>query len=61
MYFIEIALFTAGIVVLVVGYRRHHRNLLLAAAVVLFLAGALSSAVDGVIEGYQESRTRHST
>src|SRR5690606_41909397 len=41
MYYMEIALLVAGVIVLVIGYRKNRRNVLLTAAVLLFLAGAL--------------------
>ncbi|MDQ3494368.1 MAG: hypothetical protein M3485_02255 [Pseudomonadota bacterium] len=56
MSYLEIALFIVGVVVLVVGYRKNQRNVLLAAAILLFLAGALGSFVDGIIEGYDGER-----
>ena len=57
MYYLEIALFVIGLVVLVVGYRKNQRNVLLTAAILLFLAGALGSAVDGFSDGFNQART----
>ena len=53
MYFLEIGLFVIGIAFLAIGYRKDNRNLMLTAAIVLFLSGALSSAVEGFIDGYR--------
>ncbi len=53
MYFMEIGLLIIGVAVLVIGYRKNNRNWLLTAAIVLFLSGALSSAVQGFIDGYR--------
>lgn len=59
MYFIEIALFIAGLILLVAGYQKNHRNLLLAAAITLFLSAGLGSMVEGFQNGYREARTAH--
>jgi lipoprotein signal peptidase len=57
MYYLEIALFVVGLIVLVVGYRKNQRNVLLTAAILLFLSGALGSAVDGFSDGFNQVRT----
>ena len=57
MYFIEIALFVAGLILLVAGYRRHHRNLLLCGAIVLFFSAALDPMAGGFWQGYTEARS----
>lgn len=57
MYFLEIALFVAGLILLVFGYRKNHRNLMLCAAITLFLSAALPSTISGFWEGYTEARS----
>jgi hypothetical protein len=47
MYYFEIAMAVAGIVLLAVGYRRNGRNLMLAGAIVLFLSGTLVQFAEG--------------
>ena len=61
MYYVEIALFLAGLFLLIIGYRRTHRNMLLAAAIALFLSAGIGSLVNGFAEGYSEVRAGHST
>ena len=55
MYYLEIALFVIGIVLVVVGYRKNGRNLLLAGAVVLYLSAALPQFVGGYLDGVSGS------
>jgi hypothetical protein len=55
VYFIEIALFIAGLVLLVFGYRRNNRNLLLTAAIVLFFSAALDPMASGFWHGYSQA------
>ena len=57
MYIIEIALFLAGLVLLVVGYRKNHRNLMLCGAIVLFFSAALDPMASGFWQGYTEARS----
>ena len=61
MYYFEIALFVAGLTLLIAGYRKNQRNVLLVAAVLLFLSGAVESFVEGFQEGYFGSRDNHSS
>ena len=61
MYYMEIALLVAGVIVLVIGYRKNRRNVLLTAAVLLFLAGALGSFFDGFADGYDQARSQAQT
>lgn len=56
MYYVEIALFIVGLVMLVVGYRKNQRNVLLTAATLLFLAGTLGSIASGFSDGYNQAR-----
>ncbi|WP_372016401.1 hypothetical protein [Pseudoxanthomonas sp. 10H] len=56
MYWIEIGVFVAGLVLLAIGYRRNRRHLLLAGAVVLFLSAALGGMVAGFVDGYGTQR-----
>ena len=55
MDFVELALFVAGVAVLVVGYRKNDRNLMLAAAILLLLAGALGGMVEGFLDGWRQT------
>lgn len=57
MYYLEIALFIAGLVVLVVGYRRNQRNLLFIAAILLFLVGVLGGFVEGFEDGFNQAQS----
>lgn len=60
MYYIEIGLFVAGVLLLVFGYRKSSRNMLLGAAILLFLAGAFGDFVAGFAEGYHGARASRS-
>lgn len=51
MYALEIGLFIAGAVLLVIGYRKTNRNVLVAAAVLLFLAGTAGDFISGYRDG----------
>ena len=57
MLYVEILLFVAGMVLLVVGYRRNRRNLLLAGAIVLFLSSAGPQFASGAVQGFHDGRT----
>jgi hypothetical protein len=54
MHYLELGLFVAGTIMLVVGYRKNHRNLLLAAAIALFLSDYVSPITLGFIRGLEE-------
>jgi disulfide bond formation protein DsbB len=60
MYYIEVALFALGVVLLITGYRRNRRNMLLAAAIVLFMSAATGPFVEGYQEGYSRNQDSHS-
>ena len=55
MQIVEIVFFIVGVLLLVVGYRKNSRNILLTGAIILFLSGAVGSAVEGFISGYQQA------
>lgn len=52
MDYLVAALFIAGIVLLIVGYRKSHRNLLLAGAIVLFVSAAVQPFGEGLMQGF---------
>jgi hypothetical protein len=51
MYALEIGLFVAGVVLLVIGYRKTNRNILVAASVLLFLVGTAGDFISGYGDG----------
>lgn len=52
MVYLDILLFVVGAVLLVVGYSKNKRDIMLVAALMLFLSGALSSFIEGFVDGY---------
>ncbi|HEX7368825.1 MAG TPA: hypothetical protein VF284_00900 [Rhodanobacteraceae bacterium] len=51
MTYLVVALFVAGVALLIVGYRKSHRNLMLAAAIVLFLSATVGPFTQGFVQG----------
>ncbi|MEZ0472001.1 hypothetical protein [Luteimonas salinilitoris] len=51
MYALDIGLFIAGAVLLVIGYRKTNRNVLAAAAVLLLLVGTAGDFISGYGDG----------